>query len=61
MRPELFPHESFNHSFVKDYYNGIFKKEAEKRISVMLNVYVDHINEKGETENKKWWQIWKSR
>ena len=61
MRPELFPHESFNHSFVKDYYNGISKKEAEKRISDMLNALNDESNEKGETENKKWWQIWKIR
>jgi hypothetical protein len=36
LRPELFPHESFDHPFVKDYYRGISKEEAEKRISEML-------------------------
>jgi len=61
MRPELFPHESFNHSFVEDYYSGISKKDAEKRISEMLNVGGDNGNGKGETDNKKWWQIWKIR
>lgn len=37
-RPEIVPHESFDHPFVRDYYNGIFKSEAEKRINQMLNV-----------------------
>ena len=37
-RPELFPHQSFEHPFVKDYYSGISKKEAEKRISEMLKI-----------------------
>ena len=54
LRPELFPHESFDHPFVKDYYNGILKVEAESRISEMLaNI--------SKTENKKWWQVWKNR
>ncbi|CAM1341747.1 DUF2199 domain-containing protein [Tenacibaculum amylolyticum] len=35
-RPEIFPHEDFDHPFVKDYYNGITKEEAEKRIHRML-------------------------
>jgi len=35
-RPEVFPHEDFDHPFVKDYYNGITKLEAEKRIKSML-------------------------
>lgn len=35
-RPEIFPHEDFDHPFVKDYYNGITKEEAEKRIHKML-------------------------
>lgn len=56
-RPELIPHKSFDHPFVKDYYNGISKKEAERRISNMLEIV-----EKNEMENKelkKWWEIWK--
>ncbi len=36
-RPEIFPHSDFEHPFVKDYYNGITKKEAEKRIHNMLS------------------------
>lgn len=59
MRPELFPHESFNHPFVNDYYNGISKEEAERRISEMLGIVSDNSIGKGETENKKWWQVWK--
>ncbi|MES2238746.1 MAG: DUF2199 domain-containing protein [Bacteroidota bacterium] len=53
-RPELIPHENFNHPFVKDFYNGISKEEAEKRISHMLKI----VNENETTEKKKWWKIW---
>lgn len=35
-RPEVIPHQDFDHPFVRDYYNGITKKEAEKRIKDML-------------------------
>ncbi|WP_405399470.1 DUF2199 domain-containing protein [Maribacter sp. Asnod2-G09] len=35
-RPEIFPHQDFDHPFVKDYYGGISKKEAVKRIDAML-------------------------
>jgi hypothetical protein len=56
-RPELIPHESFDHPFVKDYYNGISKKEAEKRILNMLKIFKN--NEKETKEVKKWWKIWK--
>lgn len=37
-RPEIFPHSDFDHPFVKDYYNGITKEEAEKRIHTMLSI-----------------------
>lgn len=36
-RPEIIPHEDFDHPFVKDYYSGITKIEAERRINEMLN------------------------
>lgn len=36
-RPEIIPHESFDHPFVHDYYNGITKAEAERRIREMLD------------------------
>jgi hypothetical protein len=35
-RPEIFPHDDFDHPFVKDYYKGITKEEAEKRIREIL-------------------------
>jgi hypothetical protein len=35
-RPEIVPHQDFDHQFVKDYYNGITKIEAERRIKEML-------------------------
>ena len=35
-RPEIFPHDDFDHPFVEDYYNGITKMEAEKRINNMM-------------------------
>jgi len=37
-RPEIIPHEDFDHPFVKDYYNGITKQEAERRIREMLKM-----------------------
>lgn len=36
--PEIVPHEGFDHPFVRDYYNGITKGEAEKRIQSMLDI-----------------------
>ena len=36
-RPEIVPHDDFEHPFVIDYYNGITKAEAERRVSDMLN------------------------
>lgn len=31
-RPEIVPHKDFDHPFVRDYYRGITKKEAERKI-----------------------------
>jgi len=36
-RPEIIPHENFDHPFVYDYYNGITRAEAERRIKSMLD------------------------
>lgn len=36
-RPEIFPHQSHDHKFVVDYFNGITKSEAENRIQNLLN------------------------
>ena len=35
-RPEIIPHADFDHPFVRDYYNGILKEEAERRIREMI-------------------------
>jgi hypothetical protein len=35
-RPEIFPHQNFDHPFVRDYYDGITKIEAEERINQMI-------------------------
>lgn len=32
-RPEIFPHQNVDHPFVTDYYNGITRSEAEKRMN----------------------------
>jgi len=36
-RPFVYPHQSYDHPFVDDFYNGITKEEAEKRINRVLN------------------------
>jgi hypothetical protein len=35
-RPEIFPHQDFEHTFVKDYYDGISEAEAKKRVQEMI-------------------------
>lgn len=35
-RPEIVPRKKHNHQFVRDYYAGITKEEAERRIDEML-------------------------
>ena len=35
-RPEIIPHEDHEHEFVEDFYTGISKEEAEKRIHKMM-------------------------
>lgn len=35
-RPEIFPHDDFDHDFVRDYYSGISKLEAQRRINEMI-------------------------
>lgn len=48
-RPEIVPHKDFDHPFVKDYYNGITKEEAERRIKAML----DRVGETDNSQQKK--------
>jgi hypothetical protein len=50
-RPEIFPHQDFDHPFVNDYYNGISKADAETRISAMLSTMAQN-------GQKPWWKIW---
>lgn len=52
-RPEIIPHKDFDHPFVKDYYYGISKKEAERRISNMLEI----VGKNEPIKKKKWWKI----
>jgi hypothetical protein len=35
-RPEIFPHEDYEHPFVRDYYNVISKAEAKNRIDKII-------------------------
>ena len=35
-RSEIVPYEDFDHLFVRDYYAGIIREEAERRIHAML-------------------------
>jgi hypothetical protein len=37
LRPDIIPHNDFDHPFVRDYYNGITKEEAERRIFAAFN------------------------
>lgn len=55
-RPEIIPHADFDHPFVHDYYNGITRVEAEKRIKDMLDI----INERDQVikKPKSWWKFW---
>lgn len=46
-RPEIIPHLDFDHPFVQDYYDGISKNEAEKRIHEMM----DRITNKNEIKS----------
>jgi hypothetical protein len=40
-RPYIVPHENFDHPFVKDFYNGITKAEAERRINEMMRIVAE--------------------
>jgi len=56
-RPEIVPHENFEHHFVYDYYDGISKTEAEKRIEEMLTSIANR--EGSISKPKQWWKFWK--
>ncbi|NUY82728.1 DUF2199 domain-containing protein [Flavobacterium sp. MAH-1] len=53
IRPAIFPHENFEHEFVKDFYNGISKNEAERRIAEMIDR-----TSSNEKSKKDWWKFW---
>ena len=55
-RPEIVPHEDFEHPFVKDYYNGITKAEAKRRIKEMLRKISQRDGE--QLKSKPWWKLW---
>jgi len=51
-RPEIIPHDDFDHPFVHDYFNGITKSEAEQRIHSMLKRI------EARDKKKSWWKFW---
>lgn len=53
-RPEIIPHKDFDHPLVYDYYNGITKIDAEKRINEMVKA----IYERDKVKRKPWWKLW---
>jgi len=55
LRPEIIPHKDVDHPFVHDYYNGITRAEAEKRIANMLNAGTKPLHT---PPKKQWWKIW---
>jgi hypothetical protein len=55
-RPEIVPHEGFDHQLVHDYYHGITKAEAQKRIQEMLKVV--NKRDREEVPPKSWWKLW---
>jgi hypothetical protein len=56
LRPEIVPHEGFEHRLVHDYYHGVSKAEAERRIQAMLKV-INERNKEGKL-SKPWWKLW---
>ncbi len=56
-RPEIIPHEDFDHPFVYDYYNGITKAEAERRIHAMLKLMEER--DRVAQKRKPRWKFWK--
>jgi hypothetical protein len=49
-RPYIVPHEDFDHPFVHDYYDGITKTEAERRIKEMLKIISERDSKKAGTK-----------
>jgi hypothetical protein len=58
-RPEIVPHENFDHQLIRDYYLGISKAEAEKRIEDMLNGVSE--NQHKINTSKPWWKFWRTK
>ena len=56
LRPEIVPHENFDHQLVRDYYEGITKTEAERRIQEMLRIVKERNRENA--RSKPWWKLW---
>jgi hypothetical protein len=53
-RAEIIPHDDIDHPFVHDYYHGITKQEAERRINEMLKTN----RESRQNKAKPWWKVW---
>jgi hypothetical protein len=55
-RPEIVPHQDYDHPFVDDYFKGITKQEAERRINEMLRII--SIRDIETSQRKPWWKLW---
>ncbi len=58
-RPEIIPDPDFDHPFVHDYYHGITKVEAERRINEMLRLVADGKTTDELKRTVSWWKFWK--
>lgn len=53
LRPEIVPFKDFDHPLVHDYYHGISKAEAERRIGAMLQ----NVEKNAREKKKSWWKF----
>lgn len=53
-RPAIFPHKDFDHPFVRDFYHGISKEEAERRVRAMTGE--DGDSKEIAITKKPWWK-----
>jgi hypothetical protein len=56
LRPEIVPHDDCDHQLIHDYYHGISKIEAERRIQNMLKIVDERVNDV--PASKPWWKMW---
>ncbi len=59
-RPLIFPEQDFDHPFVRDFYIGISRNEAEKRVHDVLRSVAKTNDESSPNSalTKPWWRLW---